>query len=139
MKLLKPAFLMLAVAFGSCGKDNILKYGKPSGIFKGNFTSYASCPQCVITTATRSGDVTVKFSGNTFQSTGNSNYIPAGGEGKFTVQGNQIIFTDQNVHTANFDWNLVLNGTYDSQIKTDTLVLEKVVNIQHYKYILVKQ
>jgi hypothetical protein len=73
-----------------------------------------------------SGPVEVNFSSDSYQSTGNSNYIPAGGSGTFHILENKNIeFKNTNMWTANFDWNLILNGTYTYKLKGDSLILSK--------------
>ena len=40
-------------------------------------------------------------------------------------QTNQLTFTDQLVRTADFNWNVLLNGTYTTEVKGDSLILTK--------------
>lgn len=38
-----------------------------------------------------------------------------------------VKFVDELFYTANFDWNTILTGDYNYQIKGDSLILDKVV------------
>lgn len=38
---------------------------------------------------------------------------------------NELSFTDQNMWTADFNWNVLLNGSYTTEIKGDSLILTK--------------
>ncbi|MBC7615968.1 MAG: hypothetical protein H7202_07875 [Pedobacter sp.] len=40
---------------------------------------------------------------------------------------NNVKFVDELFYTANFDWNTILTGEYNYQIKGDSLILEKIV------------
>ena len=56
-----------------------------------------------------------------------SNYVATKGSGTFLVQQNNIInFSDKNMWPANFDWNTILNGEYNYEIKSDSLILTKL-------------
>ncbi|KQC01951.1 hypothetical protein [Pedobacter sp. Hv1] len=37
----------------------------------------------------------------------------------------ELSFTDQNMWTADFNWNVLLNGTYTTEVKGDSLILTK--------------
>ena len=76
-----------------------------------------------------SGPVTISFSGNTYQSTGNPNRIPAGGSGTFKILSKEeISFEDRNFWTADFNWNTILKGNYNYIIKGDSLFLTRSEN-----------
>lgn len=40
-----------------------------------------------------------------------------------------VKFADELFYTANFDWNTILTGDYNYQVKGDSLILDKVVAI----------
>ncbi len=56
--------------------------------------------------------VSLLFSENKFEGNSAIAQYPAICAGSFSIDGNKIIFTDSCAWTANFDWSLVLNGTY---------------------------
>jgi len=75
------------------------------GAYIGTFTvTYAS--------EKKSGTTTVVLKNGRFTCSGNPDKIPAGGSGDFTTKNDTIIFIDENFWTADFDWNLILNGKY---------------------------
>ena len=66
-----------------------------------------------------------------------------GGQGPFEVlSNNKIKFTDENFYTANFNWAILLSGTYTYEIKGDRLILNKIlenpVKGNYYQYKLKK-
>src|SRR5699024_9165897 len=90
---------------------------------------------------TISNPVTLKFiEGDQYQSSANPDRIPAGGNGTYKKKGSTINFTDVNIWTADFDWNLILNGEYEFQQKGDQLILSAHKNeVGLYKYELTRE
>ncbi|WP_185967766.1 hypothetical protein [Formosa sediminum] len=76
---------------------------------------------------------------NTYRSSGNENYFPAGGSGSFSSNSTILEYNDENFWTANFDWNLILNGSYKYTKTEDSLVFTAFKNnIGQYTYKLIK-
>ncbi|WP_299779197.1 hypothetical protein [uncultured Formosa sp.] len=76
---------------------------------------------------------------NTYECIGYDYYIPAVGSGTYETNTTTINFTDQNIWTADFDWNLILNGTYNYTVTRDSLLLSASKNnVGLYEYQLVK-
>ena len=130
-KLLTGAIFTLVILLSSCQKDdsNIIM----DGTYKGTFTvTYRS--------GTQSGQTTLELKDGKFSCSGNSNRIPAGGSGTFSSDNKKITFNDENVWTADFDWNLILNGEYDYTFDGKKLMLSADKNgVGNYKYDLEKQ
>lgn len=62
-----------------------------------------------------------------FSMPGTANRLPAGGKGSFAINDkNNIVFSDENVWTADFNWALILNGKYSFETKSDSLNLNKI-------------
>jgi hypothetical protein len=75
---------------------------------------------------TQEAAANVRIEKGRYTSAGNSNHIPAGGSGKVgRVDDNTLLFSDENAWTANFDWNLILDGKYSFEVKGDSLFLDK--------------
>lgn len=71
-------------------------------------------------------EISLSLSGNTYTSSAGTGRIPAGGSGKFMAQqNNKLQFTDEQVWTADFDWNMILNGNYRYELKSDSLILTR--------------
>ncbi|MGM9479411.1 hypothetical protein ACS5PU_23515 [Pedobacter sp. GSP4] len=82
--------------------------------------------------------------------TGNTSLKPSGGSGSYSFKNGTAHFADENVWTADFDWNLILNGEYEIQSNATDLTLTKKFNTKtdlspstsyaylDYKYILQK-
>ena len=80
--------------------------------------------------------VTLTFSGQNYTSSGGANYYPAGGSGIYSANNrDSITFHDGNAWTANFDWNLILNGDYAYHYEGDSLVINKdITSLASYEY-----
>jgi hypothetical protein len=117
----KMVFLLFVYfAISSCKEGNV----QPSldGEYVGKFY-YGS-----LFGTTQEGAASVKIANGRFQSVGNNSRIPAGGSGAVSVvDSNTVLFSDENVWTANFDWALVLNGKYSVNVKDDSLFLDKKI------------
>ncbi|SKB49047.1 hypothetical protein [Daejeonella lutea] len=71
-------------------------------------------------------EVNIKLDGSQFAVNGTQNRYPAGGSGTFSViNRKEVDFKDENFWTADFDWNLILNGRYSYEIKSDSLILTR--------------
>lgn len=103
----------------------------PEGTYTGKF-------KVVYDTATFTGVTTLRLHGDTYQCERNDNRIPAGGSGTFTIRDNTIIFHDENMWTADFDWNLILKGEYNYTLDGKNLKLSMRKNGTMYEYDLVK-
>ena len=130
-------FLTLGIiVFMSCDRnEDSTLIQIPIGDFTGIFTvEYKSGD-------TFSNPVTISFmEENAYSSTGNPDYYPAGGNGTFEINGSSIEFTDTNFWTANFDWNLILNGKYEFTYDGKELVISANKNdVGFYKYELTKE
>ena len=130
-KLLTGAIFTLVILLSSCQKDDssIIM----DGTYKGTFTvTYSS--------GTQSGQTSLELKDGKFSCSGNSNRIPAGGSGTFSSDNKKIAFNDENVWTADFDWNLILSGQYDYTFDEKKLMLSADKNgVGNYKYDLEKQ
>ena len=134
MKKLKAGYLIAAVVLmGSCSKT-LLQPNTVQGTYNGQFELVSTKSPANSTSAS----VTVNFTGTQYKSTANSNYIPAGGAGKYSISKDSVTFQDDAMHTANFDWNLLLNGSYTYTSKGDSLILSKKLGGQIYMYKLKK-
>ncbi len=62
------------------------------------------------------------------------------GSGNYSVSNNKIIFNDENNWTADFDWNLILNGEYDYTFDGKRLhISANKDSVAHYEYDLEKE
>ncbi|UJP66706.1 hypothetical protein [Mongoliitalea daihaiensis] len=63
--------------------------------------------------------------GNSFSGTGGPNRYPAICNGTFTVSENRIIFENACFFTADFDWSLFLNGSWQVNQQGGELILRR--------------
>ncbi|MBB6108433.1 hypothetical protein [Mucilaginibacter lappiensis] len=129
-----PIFFILlsaTLSFTACTKDKATAPPqKLDGTYTGAFTSSS--------TDATNATAKVVISGKTYQATLNTAF-GVSSKGSYATGNNQIAFTDSTVHTANFDWGLLLNGTYTSTTKGDSLILVKKGAGFNYTYRLKKQ
>lgn len=120
----------VAVLIAGCNKDelNIM-----DGTYTGTFTvRYSS--------GTQTGPTTLNLQDGKFSCQGNPNRIPAGGSGTFFADSKTITFQDENVWTADFDWNLILSGQYNYTFNGKKLKIFADKNqVGYYEYDLEKQ
>ncbi|APU95784.1 hypothetical protein HMPREF3127_08240 [Sphingobacterium sp. HMSC13C05] len=121
--------LLAYIVSVGCSKETANHNLYLEGIYSGKFiVSYKNQDQ------TFTGDVTVRFKADSFFCTANKNRFPAGGSGTYEINGDQIIFKDKNVWTADFDWALILNHNYTYLVNGNDLTLTKAPH-QHNSYI----
>lgn len=130
-KFLFAIFFSIVILLLAC---EVEKLNLTDGTYKGTFTVTYS-------TGTQTGQTTLELKNGVFTCTGNPNRIPAGGSGTFFVNKRIITFSDKNFWTADFDWNLILNGDYNYSFNGSKLQLTKSSNggTAYYEYDLEKQ
>jgi len=107
-----------------------------TGIFNVTYFSYFSdIPESWVK---RSGETTLELKNGKYTCMGNSNRIPAGGSGTYSINDNKIVFKDENWWTADFDWYLVLNGAYYYQYDGSKLKISAANTGRYYEYNLEK-
>lgn len=75
-------------------------------------------------------ELNVKLDGTQFSVNKTQTRYPAGGSGTFNVLNRkEVEFKDENFWTADFDWNLILDGGYSYEIKNDSLILTRIRTI----------
>lgn len=135
-KFLSLFVLTTSLFFLSCSKE-ILQSTTIDGSYQGVFEWTNTNP--AVDFMPLKGDVTVTFEGLNYSSTGNANYVPASSGGKYFIKKDVMTFTDTMMHTANFDWNMLLNGSYAYSISGDNITLTKIVGYNKYIYRLKRQ
>ena len=129
--------LLGVILFASCKKTEVqtelLTNATYSGTFRSTNTNTAINSQDI------SGNVTLVLNGSAYTCTSPTTNLAASAKGSFAVSGQQYIFRDSLIHPANFDWQVILGGTYNATVKADSLFLTKVVNTGVYSYKLKKQ
>lgn len=121
MKNFRLYWLILAVFLTSCSKSDL----KP---IEGHYVGYYYTYLPGTTTPQKSTNaVTLHLNtGKTYNTSPNADRKPAGGSGDFEITNNgYIAFKDANVWTADFDWNLILNGKFTYETRGDSLILTR--------------
>ncbi|MXV15584.1 hypothetical protein [Hufsiella ginkgonis] len=130
MRLIKTGIAAcIALGTGACS-HKVTTPQKFEGLYSGEFRYYN--PQS--NASAQSAPITVSFSGYIYDATGAPDKKPAGGSGTFSMEGNKVKFEEKSMWTADFDWNMILKGTYDYQVKADSLILTKTAEQGDNKY-----
>ncbi len=135
---MKRLFYFLAaglLAMQGCSKNVVTPSSSLEGTYTGKFYHYNGAVVPV-------EKITVRFEADRYRSAAGSNRQPAGGSGNYILdtENGVLKFEDKNVWTTEFDWNLILNGTYKYSLKGDSLILAKtlVESSTRYEYRLKK-
>lgn len=125
-------FLAIIILFGliSCNDQNITP-NNIEGAYEGTFSVIHPDDQ-------QSNVVTLEFDNGTFKGESTNPNHPALGTGAFRLKGSGITFTNASFWTANFDWNLILEGEFIIESNGNQLQLTKTINQTTYKYNLTK-
>ena len=68
-------------------------------------------------------NVTITFSSDNWTGQGERDKYPALCHGKYNLDGQKIVFTNECVWTAEFDWSLILGGDYDFTVEGKLLTI----------------
>ena len=112
MRFLVP-IIVLSLLVAACKKDS--DDSLPSdfdGMYSGTFHR----------TGMDTTDVTLTFSQNSFEGQSSRAKYPAICHGSFDVEEDFISFVDSCSWTADFDWSLILNGSYSLSFKPDNTI-----------------
>jgi hypothetical protein len=127
-------FLAVCLMIADC-KDGKVTPQQLQGTYKGSFESLN-----IASASDRSGllggSAEVVIRGNNYQ--GGSTVVQQS-RGSYVIKDNEITFTDSLVHTANFNWSLLLSGTFKQSTKGDSLVWTKTLGNFNFIFTLKKQ
>jgi hypothetical protein len=129
MRFLVP-ILAFTLIIAGCQKDNNEDIGDLNGMYSGTFHR----------TGMDTTDVTLSFFKNSFEGQSSREKYPAICRGSFDVDDNTITFVDSCTWTADFDWSLILNGTWNISFRQDnSLRLWRNNGIVTDEYILTRR
>jgi hypothetical protein len=106
------SILALTLLFAACQKDNDKDAPALGGLYSGTFNR----------TGMDTSNVSLDFSANLFEGTSDQAKYPAICNGSFEANESTIVFTDSCSWTADFDWSLILNGTYNLSYQDDNRI-----------------
>jgi hypothetical protein len=138
MKKTLLSVVILTIISISCESDHTNATEIPIGVYSGTFQRQLSGGGGEI------ANVIITFSENTWTGQSDRSKYPALCHGTFSQDKSKIIFTDKCAWTAEFDWSLILAGTYDFTLDGKQLVITKGYSVKSTetftdKYILTKQ
>jgi hypothetical protein len=108
MRFIVP-ILALSLIFLACQKDNDPESVEFEGLYSGTFSR----------TGMDTSNVTIEFLNNTYNGRSDREKYPAICRGSYEADENSIVFRDSCTWTADFDWSLILNGTYSLSLQSD--------------------
>ena len=111
--------LILILTATSCEEHEHEGTKLEDGMYTGTFNR--SSPTGDYITA----NITITLDNGSFSGTSNVNHYPAIYNGTFAITEDKINFEDDCVWTADFDWTLILDGTFDIISEGDEIILSR--------------
>lgn len=121
MKKTGIIILCIATTLLSCSKG-MFEDPVPASLSEG---TYVGTFQRQTLAASTASQVTLTLSGGDWTGSTSIPRYPALCSGQYAITGTQVQFEDTCTWTADFDWSLILDGTYDITRYDDTVVLTK--------------
>jgi hypothetical protein len=103
------------------------------GIYKGQFIRTSPYAKYA------ASNVTIEFTSNLFSGQSDMLHYPAICSGTFSVEGTEINFENECFFTADFDWTLILKGSYQLKVTGSQLEMTRVQSEITDRYILTLQ
>jgi hypothetical protein len=114
------------IIFVACDKTEDAELTVSNGRYMGTFTR----------TGMDTAQVSLLFRDGYFEGQSDRSNYPAICRGSFQTDDNTITFTDSCSWTANFDWSLILSGTYQASLTDGTLRIWKTNGAVTDEYVL---
>jgi hypothetical protein len=119
MKKILLGVVIFTIISVSCDSNQKNVGEIPTGLYSGTFQRQLAFGGGEIS------NVSITFSENTWTGQSESPKYPALCHGTFSLYKSAIIFTNDCVWTADFDWSLILGGTYDFTLIGKQLLITK--------------
>jgi hypothetical protein len=114
----KTILFLFVILFWGC-EESDTNVNFENGNYSGTFIITESDGQ------PQSGNVIFNFSNNSYSVVPEKLYLPPVGGGTFSINGNTIVLVDTAIHTAEFDWTLILNGSFELSYNGNILILKQ--------------
>lgn len=118
-------FMSLAIIFLSCEKSDAGS-NELGGRYMGIFSR----------TGMDTSQVSIYFDQDRFEGFSSVEHYPAICSGTFTLGDNTVVFNDSCAWPANFDWSLILSGTYNVNFSDGTVRIWKTNGTVTDEYLL---
>jgi hypothetical protein len=99
-------FALILAGLAGCDKDIQNNTVKPDGVYVGTFRRE------LVWGESETANITMTFSANTWTGYSDKIKYPALCKGTYSIVGDTIVFENECVWTAEFDWSLILSGKY---------------------------
>lgn len=124
------AVLLFATLLVACAKEKSHEEGEAPIGFDGRYVGVFS------RTGIDTVSVTLNFQGDNFDGQSDREKYPAICHGSFTKDISSIVFSDSCAWTADFDWTLILNGSYSLASTDSTLRIWRTSGAVTDEYLL---
>ena len=112
----KNILIVIFLAGLICCKKEENKFSKiPDGTYQGTFVRET------VWAGSDTAHIIMTFSSNNWSGSSDKKNFPALCHGTYSISGDTLIFTNQCAWTAEFDWGLILSGTYNLKIHGEEL------------------
>ncbi len=114
-----PVALLLVLGLASCspsyrGEVSLDEVTIENGLYQGTYwiTHHAGSSE----QRRESGGVWMRLEDGRYQIEGEQPLLPPAGSGNYRIEGHTLVLEDTAMHTADFDWTLILHGRFDIEI-----------------------
>ena len=128
MSKILGAFALLITVFLACDKSD--NSNDDSQVLDGRYLGTFH------RTGNDTADVSILFRDNHFEGSTDKVKYPAICGGSYSIQGTLINFADSCSWTADFDWSLILSGTFNFQVNNGTVRIWKTNGAVTDEYLL---
>lgn len=80
------------------------------------------------------GNAWMSFDKGSYEVQGDFELLPPAGGGEYYIDGRVLVLKDTVMHTANFDWTLILNGRFDVDMSEDGAVRLTQRDLEYARY-----
>jgi hypothetical protein len=122
--------LIIVMIAGGCSKNDAKIV--TSGQLQGNYTGRVVVDSGNKSVVINSG-VTLQISGANFKAETNG-HTPLPSSGSYAIKTSQVTFADSLFYPAIYTMSFILSGTFNAQVKGDSLILVKDDNSYSYRF-----
>jgi hypothetical protein len=134
MKNIIKVFVGLVILAGACDDNDSGRPVSIDGTYTGHFQRSTPTGDWMV------ANVSLELSDNTYSGGSDIYRYPAICHGTYNQEGAQITFADECVWTADFDWTLILSGTFEITVEEGKVRLTKKYNDEMFdQYTLTRQ
>jgi len=132
-----PWILLLLVLTGCAGQQSTAEEDPEMpldlhGIYRGRY--WVTHEDGTSQQRRMDGPVWMRFEDGSYEIQGEYEFVPPAGGGEYTLEGRVLVLDDTFMHTANFDWSLILKGRFDIDVGGEGRLRLTQRDMDHARY-----